>query len=107
MKKVSIFVAGSFLMIAAASAQAPNTPAGVKKEGMKDMRKDIRTERADKRTRAADVKEGHYKAANAENKQVQADKRNVHSEQHALKSEGVKHPIIKADRQIKAQNEAK
>ena len=107
MKKLSIFVAGSFLMIAAASAQAPNTPVGVKQEGMKDMRKDIRTERADKRARAADVREGKMGAARAENKQVQADKRNVRSEQKTLKSEGVKHPINKADRQIKAQNEAK
>jgi hypothetical protein len=56
-----------------------------RKAGMKDMRKDLRDLKKDK----------------AEAKDIRSDKKDIQADKKQLQSEGVKHPIHKAEKQIK------
>ncbi len=72
-----------------------------RKAGMKDMRKDIRDLKKDKKERAADIKAGDKDAAKLETGDIKADKKDIASDAKTLKSEGVKHPVRRAEKQIK------
>ena len=103
MKKITFIIAGSLLTIITFAQQPVATE---RKEGMKDLRKDIRTERQEKRERNADLRQGKFGAAHHETKEIRADKRDINKDAKELKEDGVKHPIKRADRQIHRQNMA-
>ncbi len=106
MKKIALLVFTAF-MTGAVFAQTPTTAgtaATEKKQDMKDLRKDIRAERKDKRERKEDIKEGDKAAAKAETKDIKADKKDIKADAKDLRKDGVKHPIHRADRQIRRQN---
>jgi hypothetical protein len=101
MKKVFFLLIGATLTIGAMAQDS------TRKAGMKDLRKDIRDKRADKVARAADIKAGDKTAAKAETADIKADKKDIQGDKKTLQSEGVKHPIRRADRQIRKAKAAK
>jgi Ni/Co efflux regulator RcnB len=102
MKKIVLSLAIAFCT---AAAFAQTTHPGVeKKQGMKDMRKDIKDVRHDKVVRHHELKNGHVVAAHHTTKDIRADKKDIHHDTKTLKAEGVKHPVRRADRQIHRQH---
>jgi hypothetical protein len=98
MKKLVSLSIAVFFTVAAFSQQTPNAD---KKQDMKDLRKDIKDVRSDKRDRKQDIRTGHYGDARRDTKDIRADKRDIRSDRRDLKEDGVKHPVRRADRQIK------
>ena len=90
-----------FLFLAAGLTYGAIAQDSTRRAGMKDMRKDLRDLKKDKVERAADLKAGDKAAAKAESKDIKADKKDIQTDKKQLQSEGLKHPIHKAERQIK------
>lgn len=102
MKKVILTtLAGIFAVGVFAQSTTPQTP---QKEQMKNLRQDTRDVRADKRAKNYDLNHGKYKAAKEENKNIRATNKGRSADIKDLKSDGVKHPQKRADRQIHRQN---
>ena len=101
MKKV-LFLAVATIFSTAMFAQTttPVTTTDVKTD-MKDLRKDIKNERQDKRQRKADIKAGNTVAATDMTKAIKAEKKDIRGDASDLKADGVKHPVQRANRQIK------
>jgi len=99
MKKLLSVIAGALLFSFTSMAQEPAT-----KTGMKDMRKDIRDVRKDKRQRHEALENGNKAKAKKLTKDIKGDKKDINGDRKNLQSEGVKHPIKRADRQIHAAN---
>lgn len=93
---VAMFAAGAF-------AQT-TTPQTDKKQDMKDLRKDDRDLRHDKRLRNYEAKHGDKAEAKAETKDIKKDKKDMTGDVKDLKADGVKHPMKRANRQIRRQN---
>ena len=98
MKKVIFIVAGAMLTLTT-MAQITTTPTK-KQIDSKDIRKDIREKRSDKRQLKADIKDGDKAAAKGEVREIKADNKEIRQDAKTLKSEGVKHPFRRADKQI-------
>jgi hypothetical protein len=104
MKKVTLFFLAT-LFAFAAFAQTSATPQQQdNKQGMKDLRKDTRDIRHDKRVRKYDVNHGKKMKAMKATKDIKADKKDRRGDVKDLKTDGVKHPQKRADRQIRRQN---
>ncbi len=75
---------------------ATNNKAEVKKD-MDLLRKDIKEQRKDKMERKADLKAGNKTGAAKITEDIKADKADVKNDVKKLKSEGVKHPVHRAE----------
>jgi len=101
MKKVFFLAVATFFSTAMfAQTTTPATNPEVKTD-MKDLRKDIRNERQDKRQRRADLKAGNKVAAKDMTQAIKTEKNDIKGDTKTLKAEGVKHPMRRADHQIK------
>jgi hypothetical protein len=89
------------VLLCAGIASGIHAQDSTKKAGMKDLRKDIRDVKKDKTARAADLKAGDKTAAAAETQDIKSDKKDIASDAKSLKAQGVKHPVKRAERQIK------
>jgi hypothetical protein len=110
-KTVFLLAPGLFFTVAAmaqtgATTSTKTTQNPAVKSGMKDMRHDIRDERKDKRERAKAIENGNTAKAKKLTKDIHADQKDINQDKKQLQSEGVKHPIKRADRQIHKQNMA-
>ncbi len=91
-----------------ASAQ---TPAGAgttappvavtKHQEVKHVAHDIRNERREKAIRRHDIKNDNAKGAVRSTRQIRRDKRNERRNVKALKADGVKHPVRRAEHRIR------
>jgi hypothetical protein len=90
-----------FLLLCAGLTFTVSAQDSARKAGMKDLRKDLRDLNKDKKERAADLKAGDKDAAVQETKDIKKDKKDIAADAKTLKSEGVKHPIKTAAKQIK------
>ncbi|RTL48557.1 MAG: hypothetical protein EKK39_12375 [Sphingobacteriales bacterium] len=109
-KTVFLLTTGLFFTIAAmaqtgaTATTSTTTQNPAVKSGMKDMRHDVRELRKDKRQRDEALENGNKAKANALGKDIRSDKKDINHDRKQLQSEGVKHPIKRADRQIHRQN---
>lgn len=90
-----------FVMLCAGLTFGAMAQDSARKAGMKDMRKDLKDINKDKKERAADLKAGNKTAAAAETKDIRSDKKDVAKDARKLKKEGIKHPVKRAQKQIK------
>jgi hypothetical protein len=102
MKKI-ILTAIATLFVLTAFSQTPANNAD-KRQDMKDLRHDTRDIRHDKTQRHYDVTHHEYAAARHTTRDIHADKRDRYHDTKDLKRDGVKHPQLRADRQIHRQN---
>ena len=72
-----------------------------KKVEMKDVRKDLKEIKKEKKDRNADLKAGKIADAAKDSKEIKKDKKDVAKDAKDLKKEGVKHPIKRAEKQIR------
>ena len=102
MKKIAMFaVAALFSAVSFAQTSTPPTVNPDKKQDMKDLRKDVKDVRKDEKQRREELKEGDKAGAKQITKEIKKDKRDIHHDARDLKEDGVKHPIRRADRQIR------
>ncbi|MEO8720068.1 MAG: hypothetical protein ABI297_07425 [Ginsengibacter sp.] len=96
---VGIFTAGAF----AQTTTSTNANADNHKE-MKDLKKDVRDVRHDRKVRAYELKHHDKAEAKAEAKEIKGDKKEIAGNVRNLKNDGMKHPLMRADKQIHRQN---
>lgn len=102
MKTISLAALAALFSIGA-WAQTPRRTAD-KRHDMKDLRKDTREVRHDKSLRNYELKHHDYAEARHQTRDIRKDLRSRRSDVKDLKRDGVKHPQIRADRQIHRQN---
>ena len=102
MKKLTL-MAAALLLSAATFAQttAPVIANADVKPQMKDLRKDVKAYHKDKAEVKADVNKGQIADAKADLAKVKMDKQDIKGDVKVLKSEGVKHPLIAATKEVK------
>lgn len=82
---------------------SPQTPTikTEKQQDMKDLRHDIRSDRKERIIRKHDVKTGNTLGAKDATRDIKADNKDIASDRKELRSEGVKHPVRRAHREIR------
>src|SRR5471030_603954 len=102
MKKLSLMVTGILFSVAALAqtTTTPTTPA--EKAQMKDLRQDVRAYDNQKADAKAAINKGDLATAKTDLANAKADKADIKADASTLKSEGVKHPVKVADKQVKA-----
>jgi Ni/Co efflux regulator RcnB len=95
-----LFVLLGFTFSAAVMAQVPE-----KKAEMKDLRTDVREKKDAKHQVNKDVSHVRVKKAIKDRKVVAAENRDMRKDSRRLKRQGVSHPIVKAKRQVKVQDD--
>ena len=101
MKKIIFASVASLLFSVCAMSQTTTPPVADKKADMQNLRKDIRDVRKDKAARRNELKEGDKADAKELTKDIKADKKDIKADTKDLKADGVKHPVKRAERQIK------
>jgi len=105
MKKLFLLSFAAILTCGAfAQTTTPTTTSVDKKQDMKDLRTDIRDKRQDKRQRRKDLAAGNKLAAKSMTQDIKAENKDIKADSKDLKADGVKHPVKRADRQIRRQN---
>ena len=102
MKKILILLLGFTFSVAAKAQTDP-----VKKTEMKDLRTDVREKNAAKHKVNKDLSHVKIKKAIKDHKEVAEENKDMRKDSKRLKRQGVGHPIAKAKRQVKVQNDAK
>jgi hypothetical protein len=102
MKKILILLLG-FTVSAAAIAQT--NP--VKKAEMKDLRTDVREKKTAKHQVNKDLSHVKVKKAVRDHKEVAEENKDMRKDSKRLKRQGVEHPVAKAKRQVRIQDDAK
>lgn len=102
MKKILILLVGISLT---ASVIAQTDPP--KKKEMKDLRTDVREKKAAKHQVNKDISHAKVKKAVHDHKAVAVENKDIRKDSKELKSRGVKHPIAKAKRQVRVQDDNK
>jgi hypothetical protein len=100
MKKLLILLFGISLTV---SVVAQTSPA--KQQEMKDLRTDVREKKAAKHKVNKDLSHVKVKKAMHDHKAVAAQNRDIRKDSRQLKSRGVKHPVAKAKRQVRVQDD--
>ena len=102
MKKLFCIIAGLALTIGAmAQTDKP------KKEEMKDLRTDVREKQAAKHKVNKDLSHVRLKKAAHDHKDVAVENKDMKADAKRLKKRGVSHPITKAKRQVRVQDDNK
>lgn len=107
MKKMILCATTAFFMTVCLNAQTVSTANPVSpetKDGMKDLRKDLRDVKKDRHQLHREIKEGDKAGARAVGRDIREDKKDIHEDAAALKGQGVKHPIKRAGHQIRRRN---
>ena len=102
MKTLIIYSATALLISFGAAAQTTTPVNPAVKEGMKDLREDKIDLAKDSRELKKEIKEGDKVSAREIVKDIRSDKREIHHAVTDLKSEGIKHPNSRANRQLAA-----
>ncbi len=104
MKKMILCTTTALFMTVCLNAQTVSTANPVSPEtkaGMKDLRKDLRDVKKDRHHLNGEIKEGDKAGARAIGRDIRKDKKDIHEDAAALKGQGVKHPIKRAERQLR------
>ncbi|MHA4806712.1 hypothetical protein ACX0G9_01330 [Flavitalea flava] len=102
MKKV-LFLLLSISIAAGAMAQT-DPP---KKAEMKDLKTDVREKKAAKHKVNKDLGHLRLRKATKDQKVVRAENKDINKDAKRLKNRGVEHPVTKAKRQVKVEDDAK
>jgi hypothetical protein len=102
MKKIVILLLGFIVSVAAIAQTDP-----VKKAEMKDLRTDVREKKAAKHKVNKDVSHIKVKKAIRDHKAVAEENKDTRNDSKRLKRRGVDHPVAKAKRQVRVQDDAK
>jgi hypothetical protein len=78
-----------------------------KKTEMKDLKTDVREKNAAKHVENKDLSHLRLKKALHDHKAVAAENKDMKHDAKRLEKQGVEHPIAKAKRQVKVQDDAK
>ncbi len=100
MKKMILASLTALIFSLSAMAQTATPPASDKKEGMKELRKDLRNVHRDKAHRRHEIKEGDKANAKEITQDIRADKKDIREDAKDLRADGVKHPVKRAEKQI-------
>ena len=100
MKKLVFLLIGISLT---AGAMAQTDPK--KKAEMKDLRTDVREKNAAKHKVNKDLSHVRVKKAIHDHKAVAAENKDMRKDSKTLKEKGVSHPVAKAKRQVKVQDD--
>jgi hypothetical protein len=100
MKKLVVLILGISL---AASGMAQTDPQ--KKQEMKDLRTDVRERRAASHKVNRDWSHVRVKKAMRDHKAVARENRDIDKDAKRLKRQGVDHPVAKAKRQVRVQDD--
>ena len=101
MKKIIFASLASLIFSMGAMAQTTTPPAADKQADMKNLRKDMRDAKKDKVQLKKEVKEGDKDAAKDIKKDLKTDKKDIKADAKDLRAVGVKHPVKRAERQIR------
>lgn len=101
MKKIIFASIASLLFSVCTMAQTTTPPVTDKQADMKDLRKDVRDIKKDKALRHKELKEGDKAAAKEITEEIKADKKDIKHDVKDLKADGVKHPVKRAEKQIR------
>ena len=104
MKKLLFLILGATLT-AGAMAQTPQDP-GKEKE-MKNLRSNVRTRKTERHQVNKDVTHAKLGQAVHDHKAVAHTNRAIHRNKKVLQNEEVSHPVAKAKRQVKVQDDNK
>lgn len=100
MKKILVVLLGLSLT---AGVMAQTDPK--KKEEMKDLRTDVREKKAAKHKVNHDLAHVRVKKAVQDHKEVARENKDIRNDSKRLKSRGVSHPVTKAKRQVRVQDD--
>ena len=109
MKKIAFILLG-FALTSGAMAQTAEKKAEMdKKKTEKQLEKTIAAKKDEKHEVGSDIKHLKVGAAVKDRKEVRSDRHRIHRKAHHLKKAyGVKHPIIKAQKEVREdENEKK
>ncbi len=90
-----------FLFVFSALSFCAMSQTSEKKVEMKDVRKDLKDIKKERKDRNADLKAGNTADAAKDSKEIKKDKKDLAKDAKGLKKEGVKHPIKRAEKQIR------
>jgi len=102
MKKIFFLLLGVSL---SAAAMAQTNP--VKKEEMKDLRTDVREKKAAKHKVNKDLSHARIGKAIKDHKEVAEENKDIRKDAKQLKRHHVDHPVAKAKRQVRVQDDAR
>ena len=100
MKKLLFLILGISLT---ASVMAQTDPQ--KKQEMKDLRGDVREKKAASHKVNKDLAHGRLSKATHDHKAVARENRDINRDSRRLKDQGVNHPVTKAKRQVRVQDD--
>jgi homoaconitase/3-isopropylmalate dehydratase large subunit len=100
MKKIAFLILGISLT---ASVMAQTDPK--KAADMKELRTDVRQKQAASHKVNHDITHAKVKKAVHDHKAVAREKKEIRSDSKQLKNRGVSHPVAKAKRQVKVQDD--
>jgi hypothetical protein len=100
MKKITFLLIGISLTVGAMAQTDPH-----KKADMKDLRTDVREKRAASHTVNKDLSHVRVKKAVHDHKAVAKENKDIRQDSKALKNRGVSHPVAKAKRQVRVQDD--
>ena len=102
MKKLAFLLIGISLTVAVMAQTEPK-----KKEEMKDLRTDVREKKAASHQVNKDLGHMRVKKAIHDHKAVARENKDIRKDSKALKDRGVSHPVAKAKRQVRVQDDNK
>jgi carbamoylphosphate synthase small subunit len=102
MKKILCIIA-SLVLTVGAMAQTDTR----KKDGMKDLRTDVRQQKAAKHKVNNDLSHVKLKKAAHDHKAVAVQNKDIRKDARSLRNKGVSHPVAKAKRQVRVQDDNK
>jgi hypothetical protein len=102
MKKIVFLLIGISLTVGAMAQTDPQ-----KKAEMKDLRTDVREKKAASHKVNKDLSHIRVKKAIHDHKAVAKENKDIKRDSKALKEKGVSHPVAKAKRQVRVQQDNK
>jgi len=102
MKKIAILFAIGIVLSTGAMAQTKDV-----KKDQKVLKNTIKDKKEDKHEVGNDLAHLRIKSAVKDRKEVRKHRKSIHKQGESLENRGVKHPIAKAKRQVKAEKDIK
>lgn len=105
MKKIAFLLIGISLTVGAMAQTEPKKTDPKKKAEMQDLRTDVREKKAASHKVNKDLTHVRVKKAIHDHKAVARQNKDIRKDSKALKNRGVSHPVAKAKRQVRVQDD--
>jgi Ni/Co efflux regulator RcnB len=105
MKKLVVVLICMSMGAATIAQSGPGTTTKAKEKTMKNLRGDVRAHEATKKVVGHDVSHLRLRQAVRDHKQVAQTHRTLNADSKLAKAQGINHPVAKAKRQVRVQND--